>query len=124
MSVRSVSAAAAAAADRTHLHTEMGLLQQRIQHLSDTAQLLNKEHAWARLTAANGKRSGASLLLKRLLQMEPLLLSLLLLLAVVPALQHQHYSSIVASLNQEAAAERAKLQSDLVNLLQMQELNG
>ena len=137
-----ISAAAAAAADRALLHTEISVLQQRIQHLSDSAQPLNPERASAQLPVANEKQTGASRVLKRLLQMEPLLLSLLLLLAVVPALQHQHHSSIIASLNQDKAAlqleveqtalvhqsssavlaaERAELQADL---LKARELNS
>ena len=137
-----ISAAAAAAADRALLRTEISVLQQRIQHLSDSAQPLNPERASAQLPVANEKQTGASRVLKRLQQMEPLLLSLLLLLAVVPALQHQHHSSIIASLNQDKAAlqleveqtalvhqsssavlaaERAELQADL---LKARELNS
>ena len=140
-----ISAAAAAAADRALLHTEISVLQQRIQHLSDSAQPLNPERASAQLPVANEKQTGASRVLKRLQQMEPLLLSLLLLLlavVLVPALQHQHHSSIIASLNQDKAAlqleveqtalvhqsssavlaaERAELQADL---LKARELNS
>lgn len=131
--------------DAILLHTEISVLQQRIQHLSDSAQPLNPERASAQLPVATEKQTGASRVLKRLQQMEPLLLSLLLLLlavVLVPALQHQHHSSIIASLNQDKAAlqleveqtalvhqsssavlaaERAELQADL---LKARELNS
>jgi hypothetical protein len=115
------------------------VLQQRIQELSDKAQPPNREPVSSQLPAANEKRTGASILLKRLMQMEPLLLSLFLLLAVVTSLQFQHHSRIVASLNQDkaalqlanaereaqakvaAATERAELQAELLKMRKLKD---
>jgi hypothetical protein len=119
----------------TRLQSESSVLQQHIRELSDTA----REPDSSQLPAANEKRTGASMMLKRLLHMEPLLLSLLLLLAVATSLQYQHHSGIVASLNQDkaamqlanaeseakaaaaAATERAGLKAELIKVRELKD---